>query len=97
MSSQDEKISVQQIFKITKVSKAEIAEEKQAKKTSCDTPCADALRQSQEYCEYLSTLRRINARGNTDTEHYIQTWASVLKNVNQKVQSLKPENKNDIA
>lgn len=49
---------------------------------------AEKLRESEEYIEYLTTLRRINARGNTNTEHYIKTWGSLLRRVHEKVELL---------
>jgi len=82
----DKEIKVQKIFNVVRVEQEprdlEMRQEKTKKKTACDPQIhAEQLRESEEYTEYLSTLRRINARGNTDTESYLNIWGSLLKKV----------------
>ena len=50
------------------------------------------LRYCEEYTEYTRTLRRINARGNTNTEEYIEIWGNLLKKVHQKASELLQQN-----
>jgi len=80
---QQEPRNVEMKLKTEKMKKKSLAAE--------NTIHAEQLRESEEYSEYLTTLRRNNARGKTDTEKYIQIWGNLLNKVHKKVEEVTKE------